>query len=214
MHSQQKSFRPLIAVVTRSTPEAVGMAELIRRVMPGADTVTFATVAALSLRQDVDRFYHYFVAAEEVITDAPFFIKRQQKTIVLIDGDDSGHLPGAFHCLNICRDERTLIDSMVILARRSHTVRGIEPDAVRRAREEGACHPSPDEPHLTPREREVLKGIVEGFLNKEIADRMGVGLATVITHRKNLTDKLGTRSVAALTIYAVTHGIVKLPMIR
>ena len=38
---------------------------------------------------------------------------------------------------------------------------------------------------------------------------MGVSLATVITHRKNLTEKLGTRSVAAMTIYAVAHGIVR-----
>ena len=41
-----------------------------------------------------------------------------------------------------------------------------------------------------------------------IADRLGISLATVITHRKNLTMKLGTRSVATLTLYAVTHGIV------
>ena len=63
-------------------------------------------------------------------------------------------------------------------------------------------------PILTPRERDVLKGIVEGLINKEIAARMGVSVATVITHRNNLTDKLGTRSVSALTIFAVMHGIV------
>ena len=65
-------------------------------------------------------------------------------------------------------------------------------------------------PHLTPREREVLKGIVDGLINKEIAARMGVSVATVITHRNNLTEKLGTRSVSALTIFAVMHGIVRI----
>lgn len=64
-------------------------------------------------------------------------------------------------------------------------------------------------PKLTPREREVLQGIVGGLINKEIANRMGVSLATVITHRKNLTEKLGTKSVSALTIFAVAHGIVR-----
>ena len=64
-------------------------------------------------------------------------------------------------------------------------------------------------PRLTPREREVLCGVVEGLINKEIAARMGVSVATVITHRKNLTEKLGTRSVSALTIFAVTHGLVR-----
>ena len=39
---------------------------------------------------------------------------------------------------------------------------------------------------------------------------MGVSVATVITHRNNLTEKLGTRSVSALTIFAVMHGIVRI----
>ena len=55
----------------------------------------------------------------------------------------------------------------------------------------------------------MLTGIVAGLTNKEIAQRMGVSPATVITHRKNLTEKLGTRSVSALTIFAVAHGIVR-----
>ncbi len=69
---------------------------------------------------------------------------------------------------------------------------------------------APCRPGLTPREREVLKGIVDGLINKEIAARMGVSVATVITHRNNLTEKLGTRSVSALTIFAVMHGIVRI----
>ena len=63
---------------------------------------------------------------------------------------------------------------------------------------------------LTPRETDVLRLLVKGLINKEIADRLGVGLTTVITHRKNLTQKLGMRSVSALTIYAVTRGLVKI----
>jgi DNA-binding NarL/FixJ family response regulator len=50
--------------------------------------------------------------------------------------------------------------------------------------------------------------IVQGYLNKEIADQLNIGLSTVITHRKNLMDKLGLKSVSALTIYAVMHGYV------
>ena len=47
-----------------------------------------------------------------------------------------------------------------------------------------------------------------GRTNKEVAEQMGVGVATVISHRKNIIKKLNTRSVSALTIYAVMHGIV------
>ena len=58
---------------------------------------------------------------------------------------------------------------------------------------------------LTDREIEVMSLIVQGYINKEIAERLNIGLATVITHRKNIMDKLGLRSVSALTIYAVMH---------
>ena len=61
---------------------------------------------------------------------------------------------------------------------------------------------------LTDREIEVLVLIVEGYINKEIADKLHIGLTTVISHRKNIMDKLDARSVSALTIYAVTHGYI------
>jgi DNA-binding NarL/FixJ family response regulator len=61
---------------------------------------------------------------------------------------------------------------------------------------------------LSDREIEVMSLIVQGYINKEIADKLHIGLATVITHRKNIMDKLGMKSVSALTIYAVMHGYV------
>lgn len=61
---------------------------------------------------------------------------------------------------------------------------------------------------LSDREIEVMSLIVQGYINKEIADKLNIGLATVITHRKNIMDKLGIKSVSALTIYAVMHGYV------
>ena len=61
---------------------------------------------------------------------------------------------------------------------------------------------------LSDREIEVMSLIVQGFINKEIADRLHIGLSTVITHRKNIMEKLGIKSVSALTIYAVMHGYV------
>jgi DNA-binding CsgD family transcriptional regulator len=61
---------------------------------------------------------------------------------------------------------------------------------------------------LTDREIEVMSYIVQGNTNKEIADILSISLATVITHRKNIMDKLGMKSVSALTIYAVMHGYV------
>jgi DNA-binding NarL/FixJ family response regulator len=61
---------------------------------------------------------------------------------------------------------------------------------------------------LSDREIEVMNLIVQGFINKEIADKLNIGLSTVVTHRRNIMDKLGVKSVSALTIYAVMHGYV------
>jgi DNA-binding NarL/FixJ family response regulator len=63
---------------------------------------------------------------------------------------------------------------------------------------------------LSIREIEVLTLIAKGLLNKEIADRPNIGLTTVISHRRNIIEKLGMRSVSALTIYAVMRGYINI----
>ena len=68
--------------------------------------------------------------------------------------------------------------------------------------------PQPQTAQLSAREAEVLALVAQGCLNKEIAQRLHIGLTTVISHRRNLTEKLGIRSVSGLTIYAVTMGYV------
>jgi hypothetical protein len=45
-------------------------------------------------------------------------------------------------------------------------------------------------------------------LYSKIADKLNIGLPTVITHRKNIMDKLNIKSVSAMTIYAVMNGYV------
>jgi FixJ family two-component response regulator len=60
---------------------------------------------------------------------------------------------------------------------------------------------------ISVRERQVLGRIAAGMTSKEIATDLGIMLRTVHTHRENLAKKLGTSSVAAMTRYALQHGI-------
>ena len=62
---------------------------------------------------------------------------------------------------------------------------------------------------LSTREIEVLVLLTKGLINKEIADKLNISLTTVITHRKNITEKLGIKSVSGLTIYAVMNGYIE-----
>lgn len=63
---------------------------------------------------------------------------------------------------------------------------------------------------LTPRETEVLVLVAQGKINKEIADILNISFQTVLSHRKNISSKLGIKTTAGLTIYAIKAGLVEL----
>lgn len=61
---------------------------------------------------------------------------------------------------------------------------------------------------LTPREREILQLIAEGKSNKDVANMLHLSVYTVETHRANIMEKLGLKSVPELILYAVRKGII------
>jgi two-component system nitrate/nitrite response regulator NarL len=63
---------------------------------------------------------------------------------------------------------------------------------------------------LTAREREVLVCIAEGQSNKEIANRLGIGVRTIETHRERIMRRLDIHSVAGLTKFAIANGMISL----
>ena len=66
-------------------------------------------------------------------------------------------------------------------------------------------------PQLTEREGEVLSLIAEGLLNKQIADKLGIGVRTIETHRERIMRKLEIHTVAGLTKYAISRGMTTMP---
>lgn len=72
--------------------------------------------------------------------------------------------------------------------------------------------PSPQK-NLSDREIDVLKSLSKGLSNKEIADSLNISIHTVISHRKNLTQKTGIKSESGLTIYAISNNIINLDSI-
>ena len=61
---------------------------------------------------------------------------------------------------------------------------------------------------LSDREKEILICVARGMLNKEIADQNNISIHTVISHRKNITRKIGIKTVAGLTVYAILNGLI------
>ena len=67
---------------------------------------------------------------------------------------------------------------------------------------------------LSDREKDVIIGVVQGLLNKQIADRLCISVNTVITHRRNIAKKLQIHSPAGLTIYAIVNGLVDISSVK
>ena len=194
--------RPKIAIIDPNTLSALGLKAILQNVMPIMTVDTFGSFAELTAN-DPDNYFHYFVAMNVVLENKTFFSEYRRKTIVLTLSLDSNSQLSEFHSLCINVPEQELIRSLLTLEQHAH----------------GHGQNLPPMPKvlqqkvLTDREIEVMSLIVQGYINKEIADKLNISLATVITHRKNIMDKLGMKSVSALTIYAVMHGYVDINQI-
>lgn len=67
---------------------------------------------------------------------------------------------------------------------------------------------------ISAREENIVREIALGFSNKAIADKLFISQHTVITHRKNITRKLGIKSVSGLTIYAILNKLISLDEVK
>lgn len=189
--------RPQIAIVDSNTLAVMGLKQLLLHVMPIMTVDTFGSFAELESNEP-DKYVHYFVSIDILLNHRPFFAERRRKTIVLtLSVNDSSQISD-FHSLCINQPEDQLVRSLLQLQQHAHAGGRNMPPMPQALSQQ----------ILTNREIEVMALIVQGLINKEIADRLNIGLSTVITHRKNIMDKLGFKSVSALTIYAVMHGYV------
>lgn len=203
-HSHQENpqpSRPRIAIIDPNTLTAIGLRQVLQAVMPVMQVDVFGSFVEFEANAP-ESYFHYFVAMNQVLENRPFFLGHRRKTIVLTTSADPNAQMKDFHSLCVTLPENLLIRSLLVLEQYGHADGRNLPHL-----------PASDGKKLSGREIEVLSLIVRGFINKEIADRLHIGLSTVITHRRNIMEKLGVKSVSALTIYAVMNGYVDIDMI-
>lgn len=182
---------PEIAIIEPNTLTALGLEHLLEEVIPQINIRVFPSFEAL-VDDTPDMFVHYFVSSKIYFEHTAFFLERKHRAIVLTSGEPQ--LSGIIS-LDINQDEHQLAKSILQLMERGHG------HAKAAATQEDSV--------LSLRETEVLRLVVQGYINKEIADKLNISLTTVITHRKNITEKLGIKSVSGLTIYAVMQGLIE-----
>ncbi len=184
--------RPAIAVISPNVLTGIGIKAILEKIIPVADVEVFGDFGAFE-EADADRFFHYFVAASLFAAHASFFRARRSKTILLTDGQPKP-VYADMHCIDVCRSEESLVHDILRMQQSVHRPEHtLSPASARKA-------------ELTDREAEVLGLMARGLINKQIAERLNIGLTTVISHRRNISEKLGIHSVAELAIYAVTAG--------
>lgn len=189
--------RPCVVIVDSNTFAGLGLKNMLQNVMPIMDVDNFRSFAELEANRP-EHYFHYFVNINVVLEHKDFFVRHKKKIIVLSHFSEPSVLAEGFHNICVSLSENHLLKSLLMLEHYAHAngrnLPGTD-DGVRQS-------------VLSAREVEVMSLIVKGYINKEIADKLGIGISTVITHRKNLMAKLKLRSVASLTAYAVMNGFV------
>lgn len=178
-----------IAIVDLTSLEAYSMSEVLRTY---GNIDTIATLGITNFDSTRDSFDAYVVSEALFISSLEFFMPRKSKTII------------------ICRSrhetdtKRNPANNMII-----YSDSDMQEISEMCARLMSALNDS-DEPAggLSQREIEVLRQIVSGKTNKEIADALFISINTVITHRKNISSKLGIRSASGLSLYALMNGLI------
>lgn len=185
---------PAIAIITPNMLMGLGLRTLLGALLPAAELAVFHRFADFA-RTEPERYVHYFVSMQTFLRHSAFFRERVHKTILLCHGRQE-QFP-EMHRIDTYACEEKLVRDILRLRR----------EACRP--EHRIAAPAAPPASLSARETEVLSLIARGLMNKEIADRLHIGMTTVISHRRNIMEKLGIKTVAGLTLYAATMGYVE-----
>lgn len=150
------------------------------------------------LEDDPQCVVHFFVDSRTVRENRVFFSAPHCRCIVLAEGKDDT-IEG-FHSLDLYRSERELLKIFLTMFNMAHMSTGQMKHTPQPELEEDMT--------LSQREKDVLALLVKGYINKEIAERLNISTPTVIFHRRNICEKIGSKAIGRLTIYAVMNGIV------
>ncbi len=172
-----------VIILTHDTLHAIGLKSIFND--------AFGINAFIASEQYIDSFnatrepHLFFVDAATLVSNLAFFLPRKAKTIIITES-------------------HTASDEFATLYTESDIISAI--NTILSCEHQQEHHDSTSS--LSQRETEVLRLIASGKINKEIAQHLNISINTVLSHRKNITAKLGIKSISGLTFYAMMNGIV------
>lgn len=193
-------MNPCFAIIDRNTLESIALKDILWELFNHVEIHSYDSIDAF-IRDSNRHFVHFFVSSDMLFTDSEEFDTLKHMTTVLTAGQSPNIDLSGYRTLDITSTEEDIVTRLMELQKIGHY---------------GNMAASPQDSseskknRLSEREKDVLRLMIKGHINKEIAKELNISTATAIFHRNNICDKLGTRSIGKLTIYAVLSGIVSI----
>lgn len=194
---------PQMAIIMENTLSAIALRGLLSDMVPGIEVVCYRSLE--EYREASPVVAHHFVSAEIAFRNPDLFQSIMRRTIVITEGSASPFRLTGYRTIDATMSEKEIVRAILQIHSSGHPA-----SYAPHTHAEGCNAAKQSNIQLSLREKEVLALVVKGYINKEIADRLNISLATVIFHRNNISLKLNTRSIGRLTIYAVLNNIVAL----
>ena len=176
-----------IALIIPDVLRSIGLKCLIEEFFPDHEAISFQDFRSFMGYAGREGFDYYITDPEIHVRNADFFFPRRAADEV---SSNAGlcYLP--------------MLSSKEVIVEQLQGLLMGEPSGA------GGVMAAETNKDLSLREVDVLRQVVKGITNKEIADRLNISLNTVLSHRKNITAKLGIKTISGLTFYAIMNGIV------
>lgn len=184
-----------IAIILSDTLQSMGLQHILADYFPPVTIAHFPTFESFAAANN-EMYDYYFTSADNFVLHAEYFLPRRNKTMIITNSEvgtisSLGNGGGGYHLFIGSSSEAILEQLQCFFTTETTNSSGGEASK-----------------DLSAREIDVLQLIVKGITNKEIADKLNISLNTVLTHRKNITSKLGIKTVSGLTFYAIMNGLI------
>lgn len=175
-----------ITIIDNDNVRAFGLKHLVEKYF-NLNVTIFCDPNTTSSPTEYNPNTLYIITPDKFLSYLDFFITKRQRTIILSQQKHQNE----YCTINPSDDISSIIEKLN--------------EAITSHQEVTTSNASQN---LSAREIDVLKLVAMGYINKEIADKLSISINTVLTHRKNITSKLGIRSVSGLSVYAIMNGLI------
>ena len=207
-----------IAVADKSPIVRMGLVSVIRRTLDAnairQEYGVSCTVTAQEIATEEDMQTRIRSFAPTIVVVNPNFLNTRGRGLEELRGiaDDGTKFVAILSHL-VASSETTGFDATISILDDAETLQrvlmqmaGLIDDGAETA-EDRTTEETEDGETLSDREKQVVKGVVSGRTNKEIAEEMHISIYTVLTHRRNIARKLQIHSPIGLAIYAISNKI-------